>query len=602
MTQTIQLNGYNIYESFLSGYENLLLHKKHINDINVFPVPDGDTGNNMVSTFQYAIHGPRVSRSLTVTLNSIADRALSGARGNSGIILAQYLNGLADECEGKHTMSASEFGSALKNASERAYQALENPREGTLITVLRVWSEEMFRLGRLMHDFGEIFTRSIDAAREALEKTKSQLAELKKANVVDAGASGFLSFLEGVARMIVTGKRPSIRVARSNDNELGTDETIHDIAPIDGVISYRYCTEALFLRGGPKIESDGSLNGLRAVFGALGNSLVVSNGREKTRIHIHTNEPAAVFRALDGYGRILEQKVDDMVLQYNASHNRVGRVAIVTDSIADIPPELADRYQIHVIPQRILWGEEEYFDRLTMTPAMFYSLLDTRKEYPGSSVPDQRRVGQVFSWLASHYEAVAAIPVGKAMSGTWQAMENAAKVLRDSGYPIAVIDSKLNSAAQGLVVLSAARDSAEGKSLEEIEAHVSELIGKARIYVGVDTFKYMVRGGRVSATTGLIARFAHLKPIVSLDPEGKGKAWGASFSARGVRKKLLALAARERENISRYAVVHAGARELAESYAIELSVLLGKQPEYVMEISPVVGMHSGIGAVALAWI
>jgi len=237
-----------------------------------------------------------------------------------------------------------------------------------------------------------------------------------------------------------------------------------------------------------------------------------------------------------------------------------------------------------------------------MTPRIFYSLLDVRNEYPGSSVPDQRRVGQVFSWLASHYEAIVAIPVGKAMSGTWQVMENAAKALRESGYPIAVIDSKLNSAAQGLVVLSAARDAAEGKPLESILAHVTELVGKARIYVGVDTFKYMVRGGRVSATTGLIARFAHLKPIVSLDPMGKGKAWGASFSARGVRKKLFALAAKERGNIRQYAVVHAGALELAESYAAELSVLLGKKPEYVMEISPVVGMHSGLGAVAIAWI
>jgi len=498
-------------------------------------------------------------------------------------------------------MSASEFGSALRNASSRAYQALENPREGTLITVLRVWSEEMFRLGRLMHDFGEIFTRSIDVARDALEKTKEQLAELKKANVVDAGASGLLSFLEGVARMIVTGKRPSVRVAHSSD-ELGTDETIHDFAPIDGVIPFRYCTEALLLRGGPKMDCDGSLNDLRIFFATLGDSLVVSNGREKTRIHIHTNEPAEVFRALDGYGRILEQKVDDMRLQYNAVHKSVSRIAIVADSIADIPAELADRYQIHVIPQRILWGDEEYLDRLTMTPRIFYSLLDVRNEYPGSSVPDQRRVGQVFSWLASHYEAVVAIPVGKAMSGTWQVMENASKALVESGYPISVVDSKLNSAAQGLVVLSAARDAAEGKTLNAILDHVAELVSKARIYVGVDTFKCMVRGGRVSATTGLIARFAHLKPIVSLDPTGKGKAWGASFSARGVRKKLFALAVKERGNIRQYAVVHAGAAELAESYAAELSILLGKKPEYVMEISPVVGMHSGIGAVAIAWI
>lgn len=599
MNDVMTLNGYILYNSFLSGYENLLKHKNHLNDINVFPVPDGDTGNNMVSTFYSTIQAPQVNRSVSITMNSIADRALSGARGNSGIIVAQFLNGLANECAEKETMTTVEFGSALKNAAAFTYLAIENPKEGTLITILRIWSEEMYRLGQVIHDFRELFTRSIESARLALEKTKEQLEVLKKANVVDAGASGLVSFLEGVARMISTGvvppKRVSFPVSSGEEEEAG-----HDIPETADTITFRYCTEALLLRRAGDTDIRGEE--LTAKLKTLGDSLIVSKGREKTKIHIHTDDPAALFFMLRDHGRIIEQKVDDMRLQYNAVHHAVSKTAIVTDSIADIPQELLDRYQIHVIPQKILWGEDEYLDRLTITPETFYPYLDRRTEYPGSSIPDPHRVDQVFSWLASHYESVIAIPVGKALSGTWQVMENSAQKLKDKGYPVTIVDSRLNSAAQGLAVLSAAEQAASGRSYADILAALENTIRDARIYVSVSTFKYMVRGGRVSALKGFIAALTNLKPIISLDEKGKGVAFGASFSQDGSKKKILKGVMKNRETIRKYAVVHAGVLDRARDYAAELTRILGKEPEYIMEISPIVGIHAGIGAVAVAWI
>lgn len=611
IARTNRLDGYILRNSFLSGYERLLLDKNKINDINVFPVADGDTGNNMVSTFYSTVSALPVTRSLSGTLDAIADRALSGARGNSGIILAQYLNGLAHECSGHQAMGAREFGVALSNAASHAYRALENPREGTLLTVLRIWSDEMRRLGDALPDFREIFIASVVAAREALSRTKEQLSELKKANVVDAGASGFVSFLEGVAHMIVTGDLPVHRAEYSAETAASEFDT-HDVFSGDGDIPFRYCTEALLSRSGadgievrdagPVRDENALRDELMARLSPLGNSLVLGLGREKMRVHIHTNEPAALFRELSGYGKIIEQKVDDMALQYNAVHRPVSKIAIVTDSIADIPRELVDALQIHVIPQKIVWGEEEYLDRLTMTGSDFYSMLSTRKDSPGSSVPDPRRAGQVFSWLSSHYNSVIAIPVGKALSGTWQVMKNAAKPLEAGGFSVTVVDSKLNSAAQGLVVLSAARAAADGKSHAEIVDLIGTLVAKARIYVSVADIKYMVRGGRVSATKGLVAAIGHLKPIVTLDKEGHGAIGGFAFSAKRARAKILSLLVRARADIGSYAVVHAGAGDTAAAWAEELTLELGKKPEYVMEISPVVGMHAGIGCVAVAYI
>ncbi len=594
MSNSLTLTGHNIYASFLSGYENLLKHKKLLNDINVFPVPDGDTGSNMVSTVYSTIQLDDVTASLSETLNNLADKALSGARGNSGIILAQFLNGLAAECENMESMTTREFGAALRNAAKHTYSAIENPKEGTLITLLRVWSEEMYSLGKVIHNFNDLFLKSIHSAKTALEKTKDQLSVLKKADVVDAGALGFVAFLEGVARMIATGaipeKKSCFPLCPEDENHIS-----HDIPESSEAITFRYCAEALILNNENSSLSADTLK-------SLGDSLIISKGKNKTKIHIHTNNPAEVFFILKDHGRIIEQKVDDMLLQYNSVHNPVSKTAIVTDSIADIPREIIDKYQIHVIPQKILWGDDEYLDRVTITPETFYPYLDEREDYPSSSIPDPRRTEQVFEWLSAHYDSIIAIPVAKALSGTWQVMENSSKKLKESGYPVSVIDSRLNSAAEGLAVISAAKNAALGMKHDEIISNLNNTIENARILVSVATFKYMIRGGRVSALKGFIAAMTNLKPVISLDSLGKGIAFSASFSQAGSQKKILKRIAKSKKIIRKYAVVHAACPEKAAEYAEKITAIIGHKPEYIMEISPIVGIHAGIGAVAVAWI
>lgn len=361
----------------------------------------------------------------------------------------------------------------------------------------------------------------------------------------------------------------------------------------------RYCTEALLLHTG-KLPDDFE-EALRREIGCLGDSLILSRGISKTKIHIHTNEPARLFFALKDHGRIIEQKVDDMVKQYRAVHHPVSRIAVLTDSIADIPPGLVDRYQIHVLPLKILWGDDEYLDRLTIDAETFYPYLDSRKEYPGSSVPDPARVDQVLSWLSAHYESIIAIPVGKELSGTWRVMRRSAERISANGRRITVVDSRLNSAAQGLVVLAAAEDAAAGLSHDKILERTEERIRGGGILVSVATFKYMVRGGRISAITGALAAMAHLKPVISLDETGKGVAFGASFMQGASLRKILSAPSRRLPDC-RYAVVHAASPDRSTAFAREVEAAVGHGCEYTMEISPIVGIHAGIGAIALAWI
>lgn len=171
MPEVVSLNGFHISQSFFSGFEHLRKSREHINRINVFPVPDGDTGNNMVSTLSQVAQEMRPSRSVHVTFRSMADAAISGARGNSGMIVAQFIYGIYREVGERARLTTVEFSLALKNAVQYAYRAIENPAEGTMISVLRHWTEELHSLSASIHDFRELMIRSHASANRALEHT-----------------------------------------------------------------------------------------------------------------------------------------------------------------------------------------------------------------------------------------------------------------------------------------------------------------------------------------------------------------------------------------------------------------------------------------------
>jgi hypothetical protein len=477
------------------------------------------------------------------------------------------------------------------NAADATWHSIENPRDGTILSLMREWAVEINMLSGKFSDFRRLFLKSLHQAHISLRETTEKLDVLKKANVVDAGAHGFVTFLNGIANMLNTGRVPEVQV---DDIVFSDEDDSHKPAAASEDIPYRYCTEALVTHNGYNEDK------IRESLSDMGVGLIVSRGRSMTKIHIHTNNPAALFFRLREFGSITEQSIDDMILQYNAVHNPVSSVAVVTDSIADIPRQILDRYQIHVISQKIIWGDDEYLDRVTISGETFYPYLDQRESYPSSSAPEPARVAQVFAWLASHYKSIVAIPVSKGMSVTWQVMNTEAEKLKQKGYPVTVIDSRLNSAAQGLLVIGTARDAAEGMTSEEIIERAEKRIKRTSIFVSVATFKYMVRGGRVSKLKGLIGTLTNLKPIVSIDSEGKGYAFGASFSQDGSRRKIIKHIKKRKEDIENYAVVHGAAADRAMKFAEELKSVTGKEPEYIMEISPIVGIHAGIGAVAVA--
>ena len=582
------IDGPTFFEAFFSGARAVLQEQGYLNKINVFPVPDGDTGTNLASTMRSIMELTAVSQSVGKTSRSIADAALMGARGNSGIIFAQYIHGLSNAIGNKESLDSESFVRAVNEAVTYAYEAMSKPVEGTMLTVIRDWAEALNSLGGSQRSLLEMITQSNEIAKKSLEETPEKLPVLKKAGVVDAGAKGFVAFIEGI-KTFLSSKTTNM------EDEVIKDMDLHSQVHIDETnIPFRYCTEAVI--EGTEIEH----GKIKREIESFGDSLVVAGSDTKTRIHIHTNEPADLVDRLRKYGSVVQQKVDDMEMQYRVSQKRKYSIALVTDSVCDIPKEIVDYYQIHMVPLYLNFGDNQYLDKVTIKPEQFYSMLDSAEDYPVSAQPSMNSFQNLYQFLGSHYDSIIAIHVSDKLSGTWNASLKASEKLTDK--KISVINSKHVSGSFGLLVLKAAKLIEDGKSHEEVVDTIESLSGNSRIFVSVNTLKYMVKGGRVSPMKGVVARVLNLKPIVSLDEAGNSKLYGKAFSRLGNMKKILTFIEElnKKCKVQSYNIAHAHAQKFAKAFEESLKKLLGREPEYIMEVSPVVGISAGVGAVSVS--
>ena len=585
------LNRDTLYHSFLNGAKEVIQQKKILNELNVFPVPDGDTGSNLSSMMYTILEEAKVGNTTKETLQSIADAALIGARGNSGIIFAQYISGMLETFPNEEEITLEDFVTIAEGGVAYAYQAISNPVEGTMITVMKDWALALKSLKGQTKDFVEAFVHAFEAAKSSLLATTEKLKALKDANVVDAGAKGFVHFIEGILNFLRTGKSAEIITSHETVEELSLDHTEADI-------TYRYCTEALVSGSNIDIEL------LRKELSTFGDSLVLAGNSSKFRLHIHTNEPQDFFHSLRKYGTILQQKADDMKMQHEAAHNRKYDIAIVTDSIADLPQEIIDSYQVYMVPMNILIDGVNYYDKLTVSSKNFYNILEDVEHYPTSAQPNQKHLENFYSFLSTYYRNIITITVSSKMSGTYQAFEAAANKYRNETTQIAVIDSKQNSAAQGLIVMRAAEMVDAGLSFKDVVNQLHKIIEQSTILVSVKTLKYMVRSGRVSKVTGLIAKLLNLKPVISIDRDGNGIILEKALSIKKNTQIIIDtfMKTYKEKGIERYSIIHANDEKRAKELEEKIMALTNTEASYITDISPIVAMSAGVGAIAMAYI
>ena len=196
------IHGKHLYYAFIAGGNQVLQNQKELNEINVFPVIDKDTGTNLASTIRTVIDNLKPSKSFDKTLNSIAEAALIGARGNSGVIFAQFFYGLSQTIPNKHSITIGEFAARLKKSIPFIYEAVADPVEGTILTVIKEWSEFLNNKRTAIHDFSTALNDSLHVLEKSLSETTIKLKELNRHGFVDAGAKGFVIFVKGIIDFI----------------------------------------------------------------------------------------------------------------------------------------------------------------------------------------------------------------------------------------------------------------------------------------------------------------------------------------------------------------------------------------------------------------
>ncbi len=588
-----EINGKNLYYTFVAGANKIIENQVRLNKINVFPVNDGDTGTNMASTIRSVIDTIKPDKSYKVTVDRIAETTLLSARGNSGIIFAQFLYGLSNETGNFKSISLSDFIDSVKESVRYIYEAVANPVEGTMLTVIKDWADFIHTNKTKFQDFNQLFVHSYSVVQKALAETKTKLDVLAKANVVDAGANAFVYFIEGIIEFISSKNIRSL-IRSKVDIDVLSDFEEHIPEKVDN----RYCTEALI----KDIDLDN--NSLSKLVQKYGDSVVIAGAKKVRRIHVHTNNPEKLFDELHDYGTITFQKADDMLRQSEAVYNRKWNIALVTDSACDLSQELIDHYQIHMLPINIFFGDNHYLDKSTIQPEQFYKRLKSDKHFPKTAQINEVAFKNLYSHLASHYDAVIAVHLTSQFSGTFNSSKIAAeKVSNEFNKPITVLDSKNLSGALGLITLRVAQEIEKGTAYDQIIEKAEEWIKDSRIYVSVKTLKYMVKGGRVSPWKGLIAKILNVNPIVSMDQDGKSLVFGKTYSQKANMEKVIdhIKEITNERKVWNYIVLHANNPDAANWYAKQMKSLSQKDAIASVNISPVIGTSAGIGAASVAF-
>ncbi len=305
------INGKIFKDMVISAANNLENCKEEVNNLNVFPVPDGDTGTNMSMTISAA----RKELSLidnNATVSAVADAAamamLKGARGNSGVILSLLFRGFSRQFKGKTTVSAFEFAKGLEAGVKNAYSAVRKPTEGTILTVARVASEKGMRIARSTKSPVEVIEEILSAAINTLNDTPKMLPVLKQANVVDAGGDGFVKILEGIYAVIKTGaiieRKDNATEEISEKADFGTFNTED--------IKFAYCTELVISR---TTQADSS--SFNAFLQRIGDSIVLVEDEGIIKLHVHTNNPGKVIEEGLSFGDLINIKIENMKMQHS---------------------------------------------------------------------------------------------------------------------------------------------------------------------------------------------------------------------------------------------------------------------------------------------
>ncbi len=311
------INGAMLRSMFVTAAKLLDINRAGIDALNVFPVPDGDTGTNMSMTVQSSIKelSKIQNNKIDEITEAVSKGALRGARGNSGVITSQIFRGICSTLATAKEIDTKVFANALKNGAKIAYGAVSKPKEGTILTVIRMAAEHAVKVYRKCSDFETFFPEVIGAANSAVELTPSMLPVLKKAGVVDAGGKGLVLLLEGMYKAL-KGETVSGDEIISDDTSNDTSFEHVDVMNL-GTIEFAYCTE-FFIVNLNKRTTMADIERLREFLMTIGDCVIVIGDLEFVKVHVHTNQPGVALTHALELGELDKLKIENMLEQNRA--------------------------------------------------------------------------------------------------------------------------------------------------------------------------------------------------------------------------------------------------------------------------------------------
>lgn len=310
---TSTINGQELYELWLGAYRNLRQHEQYIDQLNVFPVPDGDTGANMAMTLSGGVSVGGEKESVTELMTAFSRGTLFSARGNSGVILSQFVRGMAKGTEGKDTLTLSDFAAAVRAGVDYAYKAVVRPVEGTVLTVMRETADFLEAHADEFLDFADCFSRCLPVMKNALAHTPDLLEVLKEAGVVDSGGAGFVCLFEGMMAAANGEELPEVSVAApagagAPNGSFGRDSRLE----------YGYCTEFILQLMTYKTDIAAfDIQPMIAYLESVGDSVVAVADDDIVKVHVHTFTPEEVLAYARRFGEFVTIKIENMSVQHS---------------------------------------------------------------------------------------------------------------------------------------------------------------------------------------------------------------------------------------------------------------------------------------------
>jgi len=329
----MKINGTEFYNMILSGANALDNNKIAINNLNVFPVPDGDTGINMSMTLSSARELAAFEGTVSECADKLASLTLRSARGNSGVILSLFFRGMAKSLNGIEVADSSDFACAFERGTQDAYRAVMNPTEGTMLTVMRVCAERAMKVAnkKFRGDVKGFFTYIAKIAEDTLQATPELLPVLKQAGVVDAGGSGFVTVLNGMLASL--NNHPVV----ANEPYIEAEHHVNSaFEAVSSDIKFGYCTECLVEK---KKEYIGEFQAsdFNDFLISIGDSVVFVDDEEIIKVHVHTNDPGSVLTKAVNYGSLIKVKVENMRKQHS-------ELLAESKTLATNPPKPSKKY------------------------------------------------------------------------------------------------------------------------------------------------------------------------------------------------------------------------------------------------------------------